>query len=144
VAQAPAVAPQLNAHDVQGSWVEFWALAGHADTQRYTFSEDGRFVWRPAKSAGQEAAGRSGQWKLEAAGTTACAMLLSFDAGSAPPACAAGADCAAATTTGQPEQRLPLAECPPDEEAKALDASYRCVIIGGHTFWHHAEHEHGE
>jgi hypothetical protein len=137
-AATPTAAPQLNAQELQGSWVEYWALSGHADTQRYTFSEDGRFVWQPAQASLAGAPGRSGRWQLEAAGTSACAVLLSFDGEAAPPACASGADCKAADTQ-HPAQRLPLGECPPDDEAKALDASYRCVVIGGHTFWHHAE-----
>ena len=118
---------------LSGLWVEFWALEGHADTQRYALFEDGRFGWSAAREGeGQGGARRWGGWTAE--GDTLVLRVEGHDTG------AGCADAACRVRHDPPlEQRLQLGQCPPNEEAKALDASYRCISIAGQAFWRRAQ-----
>jgi len=124
--RAPATQP------LSGLWVEFWALEGHADTQRYAFFEDGRFGWCAAREGEDKGARRWGQWKAE--GETLVLQVQGRDRG---PACQ---DAACRQSHAPPvEERLQLGPCPPNEEAKALDGTYRCISIAGQAFWRRAQ-----
>jgi hypothetical protein len=124
--QPPATAP------LSGLWVEFWALEGHADTQRYALFEDGRFGWCAAREGEGKGARRWGRWKAE--GETLVLQVQGRDHG---PACR---DDACRQRHEPPvEERLQLGPCPPNEEARALDSTYRCISIAGQAFWRRAQ-----
>jgi len=136
VAVTPSMTAASTAGDEQrlapealhGSWVEFWAVSGRADTQRYTFTPDGRFGWCAGPSDAVPAL-RWGRFSV-----SSDALVLSVQGEDARHDCDGGAAC---RTVHQPavEQRLPLGACPPNDEARALDAHYRCVSVGGQAFW---------
>lgn len=117
---------------MRGLWVEYWAVEGHADTQGYALFEDGRFGWRAASGAGGDVVRRWGQWTTE--GET---LVLRVQGEELRGGCT-GEDCKVLHDPAR-ELRLELGECPPNEEAKALDASYRCISIAGQAFWRRAE-----
>jgi hypothetical protein len=124
---APAAAP-----DLRGLWVEFWAVSGSADTQRYAFFEDGRFGWTAASSAAAPVARRWG--RFEVAGNELVLSIEGYDE-------RFGCEASAACRVTHPQaivERLPLGECPDNEEARALDQGYRCVSLGGQAFWRDA------
>jgi hypothetical protein len=117
---------------LSGLWVEFWALEGHADTQRYALFEDGRFGWCAAREGEGRGARRWGRWTAE--GETLVLQVQGRDQG---PGCR---DAACRQSHEPPvEERLQLGPCPPNEEAKALDATYRCISIAGQAFWRRAQ-----
>jgi hypothetical protein len=114
--------------DVTGEWVEFWALSGGADTQRYVFTSDGHFEWHAATSQTEPVVARFGTF---AASGMFLDLAVRFEQASG--ACTTG--CRTAVEPARIEQ-IALAECPPNEEARALDASYRCLSFGDRAFWH--------
>lgn len=119
---------ELPAAPIDGLWVEFWALEGHADTQRYALFPDGRFGWCAASEGPAHGARRWGQWSAQ--GDMLVLRVQGQDSGKA----CEGASCR--VTLDPPlEERLQLGVCPPNEEAKALDANYRCISIAGQAFW---------
>jgi hypothetical protein len=127
-----AEAPQ-SAAELAGSWVEFWALSGKAETQRYTFLADGRFGWQAPPSAASAPARRFGRYEVQ--GSELVLRVQGEDART---------DCTDATpcrTFHDPavELRLPLGACPDNSEASSLDQGYRCSAIGGQAFWHTTE-----
>jgi hypothetical protein len=121
-APAPPVAePAFEMSDgaLVGEWAEFWAVSGGAATQRYTFWPDGRFEWQaPPGAAADPIRRRFGTWDL------AQDRLILHVTGQEPAGEAASS-----------EEQLELGPCPANEEARALDASYRCVSIRGRAFW---------
>lgn len=123
-AEAPVDAAQL-----QGSWVEFWALSGKADTQRYTFLPDGRFGWQAAPDSTASPARRFGRYELQGA-----ELVLRVQGDDARGDCTDAAPC---RTFHDPaiEVRLPLGGCPDNTEARSVDQSYRCTAFGGQAFW---------
>jgi hypothetical protein len=143
---ARSVPLRLVASNLVGAWVEFWSVSGHADTQRYAFFEDGRFEWNAARDADAKVTRRWGQWKLESAGSptaAGAAIALSVQGHAERFGCEGSADCRVLDDP-QIEERLQLGDCPQNDEAKALDASYRCLSLGAHAFWHHLHaHEPG-
>jgi hypothetical protein len=118
----------LTPQALHGSWVEYWAVDGRADTQRFTFTPDGRFGWCAGPSDAVPAL-RWGRFSV-----SSDALVLSVQGEDARRDCDGSAACR--TVHEAPvEQRLPLGACPPNEEARALDAHYRCVSVGGQAFW---------
>jgi len=120
------------AADLEGSWVEFWALSGKADTQRYTFLVDGRFGWQAAPGATgtpDVPARRFGRYEVQGA-----ELVLRVQGEDARGDCSDAAPC---RTFHDPaaELRLPLGACPDNSEATTLDQAYRCTAIGGQAFW---------
>jgi hypothetical protein len=127
------------AADLRGDWVEYWALSGGADTEGYSFTEDGRFVWRAAHKdhAPNTAIERTGTYRVETGGQ-APKLVLQVDSERFAP-------CAAPCTSDQAPRDVhhatPLTEaheigdCPKNQEAERLDASYTCRAIGGKAFW---------
>jgi hypothetical protein len=139
-APGAAVEPPLTAESLHGSWMEYWALAGHADTQRFTFMPDGRFGWcaAPDSGAGAGAAAPGGdavparRWgRYSLAGQE---LVLSVQGEDITSDCDGKGPCRS-THVPALEQRLPLGACPPNDEARALDAHYRCISVGGQAFW---------
>jgi hypothetical protein len=109
-------AVDLGSADLVGTWAEYWALQDGeraADTQRFVFLADGRFGWSAAAGAGL----RAGRYSLDGA-TLVLQVERAEGAGGAPG-----------------ELRLSIGPCPPNDEARALDAAYRCLGIDGDAFW---------
>jgi hypothetical protein len=119
---------------LDGLWVEFWALQGHADTQRFALFPDGRFGSCAASEGPLRGARRWGTWSVQ--GDTLLLQVNGQDSGKSctDPRCRIRHD-------PPLQERLPIGVCPPNEEAKALDASYRCISIAGQAFWRRAQAE---
>jgi len=132
--------------DLRGTWVEYWAVDGGADTERYSFSELGHFEWNSTYSAQtsphapQTAVRKAGVFRLERNGSTPVLVLeVQHEAFAA---CAAPCE----ATTGPREvehatplvERYELGECPSNPEAQRVDASYTCRAFGGKAFWRKA------
>lgn len=126
--------PVIAGPELFGVWVEFWSVSGHTDTQRYAFFEDGRFGWRAAATSTGEVSWRWGQATLAADGKE---MLLSIEGH-------ASLNCADAACRVQHnpslQERITVGPCPANEEARTLDADYRCFSLDGRAFWRHAHH----
>lgn len=113
-----------------GEWAEFWALTGGAATQRYTFWPDGRFEWHAPPGA-DSIQRRFGSWEL-----AQDRLTLHVTGQEVRATCADQTrPCQSVTQALSSEEQLELGACPPNEEARALDASYRCVSIRGRAFW---------
>jgi hypothetical protein len=116
---------------LDGLWVEFWALEGHADTQRFALFPDGRFGWCAAREGTSRGARRWGTWSVQAD-----SLVLQVKGQDSGKNCA---DASCRVRHDPPlQERLPIGVCPPNEEAKVLDASYRCISIAGQAFWRRA------
>lgn len=127
--EQPVADAPLTPETLHGSWVEYWALAGRAETQRYTFMPDGRFGWCAGPDSQAAPARRWGRFSLAGA-----ELVLSVQGEDASASCDGKAGC---RTAHEPavEQRVPLGACPANDEARALDAHYRCISVGGQAFW---------
>jgi hypothetical protein len=133
-APAPAAAAPLPAAkgkpgtELAGEWVEFWALSGGADTQRYVFSGDGHFEWTAAESSKDGVLAMFGEYSFDGSN-----VLLSVKA-ERPRDSKCKDGCKTPVEPARAVQ-LSVEDCPPNEEARALDASYRCLSFGDHAFW---------
>jgi hypothetical protein len=130
----PPAEPDFEMSDgaLVGEWAEFWAVSGGAATQRYMFWPDGRFEWQAAPgAAGDPVQRRFGTWEL------AHDRLTLHVTGQQRAATCADQTrpCQSVTEALSREEQLELGHCPPNDEARALDASYRCVSIRGRAFW---------
>jgi hypothetical protein len=126
-----AAAPAAKGHagtEIAGEWVEFWALSGGADTQRYVFGPDGSFEWSAAESSKDAVLAMFGAYTFDG---TNVALTIKAER-TRDSKCTDG--CKNAVEPPRTAQ-LAVAECPPNEEAKALDASYRCLSFGDRAFW---------
>lgn len=136
VAAAPASAPAAKGApgtEIAGEWVEFWALSGGADTQRYVFGPDGAFEWSAADTSKDAVVATFGAYTFD--GTKVDLTIKAERPRDSK--CTDG--CKNAVEPARTAQ-LAVAECPPNEEAKALDASYRCLSFGDRAFWLRARH----
>jgi hypothetical protein len=132
--QAPAPAqsppsPPLTQQALVGTWVEFWALSGGADTQAYDFVADGNFEWRAALDSDDRMLRRWGRYSVQGS-----ELVLSTVGHEERYGCEGSAVCRVLHEPAL-EERFPLGECPPNEEARAIDPRYLCVSIGGRAFW---------
>ena len=134
----PVHAPELPAavsgnRELVGVWVEYWARSGKADTQRFAFLSDGRFVWDAAVSGQLPAAGparKSGHYQLVHAGEEEALVLRVASEAQREGDALRQVDYA-------PErlERYELGECAPNDEAQSVDAQYACLAIAGRAFW---------
>ncbi len=117
---APAAPPELH-----GFWAEYWALQGRAETQRYVFLADARFGWLAPQrdTPKQDPVQRSGRFSIVAGDLVLQVESERFGDGHV-----------AAHTPAVP-LTLEIGDCPPNQEAQAVDASYVCQSIGGRAFW---------
>jgi hypothetical protein len=117
--------PVCTLEDVQGTWAEYWAPAGRVETERYAFLADGRFGWLAPKQgrAADELAQRSGQYVVDGHD-----LVLRIDRERPMQGTSAAVSPVRA-------ERVSLGPCPPNQEARALDASYTCLSIGGRAFF---------
>lgn len=119
--------------EIAGEWVEFWALSGGADTQRYVFGPDSSFEWSAAESSKDAVLATFGTYTFDG---THIALTIKAER-PRDSKCTDG--CKNAVEPPRTAQ-LAVAECPPNEEAKALDASYRCLSFGDKAFWLRSRH----
>lgn len=128
-ASAPAAAAEPaspSAPDLTGFWAEFWAPPkGRAETQRFVFLGDGRFGWlAPRRDAAPvDPLQRSGRFSFEGQSLVLEVERERF------------ADGRVTEHAERVRMVLELGECPDNQEARALDASYVCRSIGGRAFW---------
>lgn len=123
-ATAPAAEPvtppssvTVTAEELHGYWAEYWAPGGHLRTQKHLFLPDGRWGWA-CEGGCPEPTRRSGRWALQAG-----AVVVEAPDG---------------------PQTLGIEPCPPNEEAHAMDAQYRCLALGGRVFWWQADPQSGD
>jgi hypothetical protein len=141
--RTPALQPLAasgSGDDLRGTWVEYWAVSGGADTDRFAFDEQGHFDWHASANAQAQAPSaieKAGAFRVERTGQ-ASVLVLEVQrerfAGCASPC----------THAGEPREvrhsapiieRHELGECPVNPEAERIDASYTCRAIGGKAFW---------
>jgi hypothetical protein len=128
--------------ELSGVWSEYWAVAGQAETQRYTFSDNGKFHWSAAPSASAPQAGtplaKRGSFELRGSDQLRWLVLhvAATDLAGCDSACE-GEDDVALHIEHAPAllEELELSECPPNIEAQHLDTHYACVALGEHAFW---------
>lgn len=124
-AAAPEPAPSTagaEAGALAGRWAEYWSVAGEVPTEQYVFEADGRWTWRAAPGAQGPVAARSGRWRFDA-GVLVLSVESEEDVPRDPPL----------------EERIELGDCPPNEEARVIDARYDCRSFGGRAFWRSAK-----
>lgn len=134
---------------MHGTWVEYWAVDGGADTQRYSFSELGRFEWSSSYSAQTSpqaparAVRKAGVFRVERNGPTPVLVLEvqheTFAACAAP--CAASPEPREVDHATPLVERFELGDCPSNPEAQRMDANYKCRAFGGKAFWRKAAEE---
>jgi hypothetical protein len=127
--------------ELSGTWSEYWSVAGQADTQRYTFSDNGEFRWLAAPSVSAPQAGtpvlKQGKFALEQSDQRRVLVLhvSATDLAGCESACD-GEEGAFRVEHSPPlVEELELSECPANVEAKQLDAHYACMTLGDHAFW---------
>lgn len=133
-----AAAEPVTAADLSGTWVEYWAVSGGADTERYAFSEPGRFDWHAsAKLVSQQAVEKTGTFRLEVHGKATFLVLeVERETFAACNSCSGEAAARREVTHASPLiERYELGECPSNPEAQQIDATYTCRAIGGKAFW---------
>jgi hypothetical protein len=114
--------------ELAGEWVEFWALSGGADTQRYVFGPDGHFEWSAAETSKDAILATFGTYTFDG---TAIALTINAER----PRDSKCTDGCKTPVEPPRTARLAVNDCPANEEARALDASYRCVSFGDRAFW---------
>ena len=138
--------PSAASEDLRGTWVEYWAVSGAADTDRFAFDAQGRFDWHASAKAMQAQAQvqgaieKAGAFRVEQAGQ-ASVLVLEVEherfAGCASPCTQAG-ETREVHHSAPIIERYELGECPVNPEAQRIDASYTCRAIGGKAFWRKA------
>lgn len=125
---APPSAKGKPGTELAGEWVEFWALSGGADTQRYVFGPDGTFEWSAAETSKDAIVATFGTYAFNG---TAIDLAIKAER---PRDSKCEGGCKNAVEPPRTAQ-LSVNDCPPNEEARALDASYRCLSFGDRAFW---------
>ena len=131
------------ASELSGTWSEYWAVAGQAETQRYVFSDNGEFRWLAAPSASAPQAGtpvqKQGKFELHKSDQRRWLVLhvAATDLAGCDSACEEEGELSAFHVEHAPAllEELELGECPANVEAQQLDAQYACLALGDHAFW---------
>jgi hypothetical protein len=124
----PPLAKGKPGTELAGEWVEFWALQGAADTQRYVFGADGQFEWSAAVESQDAVLATFGSYVYDG---TSIALTIKMER---PRDLKCDAGCRKPVDPPRTVQ-LPVTDCPPNEEARALDGNYRCLAFGDRAFW---------
>ncbi|HKU41687.1 MAG TPA: hypothetical protein VJR89_26200 [Polyangiales bacterium] len=139
----PAAASQPTAAepvDLRGTWVEYWAVNGKAETDRYDFSEQGRFDWHAAaQTESRNPVEKQGTFRVERAGDAAVLVLEVERERFA--GCSSGCPQSGpreVTHSTPIVERYELGECPVNPDAERVDRNYTCRAIGGKAFWRRA------
>lgn len=123
-AGAEAPAPAALPDDLSGSWAEFWAPKGDADSPRYLLLADGRFGWVAARdTAGDGPRQMSGTWSR--AGDSVALQVARRRL----------ADGTVETPTEAAPLSLQLGACPDNSEARAVDPQYACISLDGQAYF---------
>lgn len=138
-----AVPSAVASAELSGTWSEYWAVAGAAETQRYTFSDNGEFRWSAAPSMSPHQAGtpvqKQGKFELHRDDQRRWLVLhvAATDLAGCDSACEGQDEVSAFHVEHAPAlfEQLELGECPPNVEAQQLDAQYACMALGDHAFW---------
>lgn len=118
---SPAASAGAEAGSIEGRWAEYWSVSGDVPTEQHVFEPDGRWTWQAAPRSGEAVTSRAGHWRIEG-DVLVLRVESEQDAPSDPPR----------------EERVEIGECPPNDEARALDTSYDCRSFGGRAFWRNA------
>jgi hypothetical protein len=127
--------------ELTGTWSEYWSLSGQADTQRYTFSDNGEFRWAAAPSVSAPQAGtllgRQGKFELHKSEQRRWLVLhvAATDLAGCDSACEGEEGAFHVEHSPALVEELELADCPPNVEAQQLDAHYACLALGDNAFW---------
>lgn len=132
---------QPEASGLSGEWSEYWSRSGEAETQRYTFSDNGEFRWAAAPSVSAPASGtpvsKRGSYELRSSEQQRLLVLhvAATDLAGCDSACEG--DEAAFHVEHAPAliEEIAVSDCPPNVEAQHIDAHYACVALGDHAFW---------
>ncbi len=117
-----------------GTWAEFWSVSGEVPTEEHVLGADGVWSWRAAPNPDSTVLARAGRWALDGRVLVVTVEARDERASCASLDCEVGA--ARRVAVDPPErERLELGTCPPNDEARALDAAYECLSLGGRTFW---------
>lgn len=144
-ASAPGATPPsaAGAIDLRGTWVEYWAVNGKAETDSYAFTEQGRFDWHAsAKVEQQKPVEKVGTFHIETHGDGAVLVLEVERERFA--GCTGGcADSSPREVTHSTPivERYELGECPGNPDAERIDRHYTCRAIGGRAFWRRPPNE---
>jgi hypothetical protein len=138
-----AVPSAAASSELSGTWSEYWAVAGAAETQRYTFADNGEFRWAAAPSSSPPQAGtpvqKQGRYELHRDEQRRWLVLhvAATELAGCDSACEGEGEETAFHVEHAPAlvEQLELDECPPNVEAKQLDAQYACLALGDHAFW---------
>ena len=133
----PSAAEPVSPGDLTGTWVEYWAVNGGADTEHYAFTAPDRFDWHAAEdAAAQTAVEKRGAFRLETDGKATFLVLeVQSEKFAACQTCAQTAGAREVQHESPLIERHELGECPSNPEAKQIDAGYTCRAIGGKAFW---------
>ena len=127
--------------ELSGTWSEYWSRAGQADSQRYTFSDNGEFRWSAAPSVSAPQAGtplqKQGKFELHRTPERRWLVLhvAATDLAGCDSACEGEDRAFHVEHSPALLQELELGECPPNAEAQQLDAHYACLALGDQAFW---------
>jgi hypothetical protein len=129
--------------ELSGTWSEYWSVAGQADTQHYTFSDNGEFRWLAAPSVSAPQAGtpvlKQGKFELKQSDQRRWIVLhvAATDLAGCDSACEGEGEEGVFHVEHSPAllEELELSECPANIEAQQLDAQYACLALGDHAFW---------
>lgn len=129
--------------ELEGVWTEYWSVGGgEAETQRYAFLQGGGFQWTSDSAAALPTAGtplrKTGSFELQQLDGRRVLLLhvTETELAGCDSACE-GDDETAFHISHTPAllEELELGDCPPNAEAKNIDAKYACIALGDHAFW---------
>jgi hypothetical protein len=129
------------ASELSGVWSEYWAVAGQADTQRYTFQPGGEFSWAAAPSVSAPASGtalqKRGRFELRegSAGRTLVLHVAETELAGCDSACEGDDHVFAVKHDPALQEVMALSDCPPNVEAQSIDKQYACVALDDRAFW---------
>ena len=106
------------AGSLAGRWAQYWSVTGEVATEEHVFAPDGDWTWRAAPGATAPVTTRAGRWRLDG-GALVLSVESEQDVPRDPPI----------------EERLDVGECPPNDEARSIDAGYDCKSFDGRAFW---------
>lgn len=144
--RAGVVSPRAGGSELSGDWSEYWSLAGQAETQRYTFSDNGEFRWSAAPSVSPAQAGtpvqKQGTFELHRDDQRRWVVLhvAATDLAGCDSACEGEESAFHVEHAPALLEELELSDCPPNVEAQKLDAQYACLAFGDHAFWRKPSH----
>lgn len=127
-------AARRSAASLVGAWAEYWSVAGAATTAQHLFAADGSWSWRAAPGDAATIAARGGRWAVEG-DNLVLTIAVQEERAACPTGCEGGGAARRVAVDPPLVERLAIDACPPNDEARTLDASYECVSLGDRAFW---------